>query len=376
MTNENPNTTRAKIFGLNTQFTSSARSESGYEEDIHPKAKAANDTKKVILFAGDNGTSHAVLNTLVPDLLTACIEPIVLLTSGTNSPKAKIPEIQDFSFFETGLPRIIYDYLENSDPVLDDNGAPREDIYYSPYQLAKFHGIRVQKIDSVNDPELIAAINNESGVIGSVSIKNYKLFSEPAIEALKADNKFLWNVHTGELPKYRGVFIPVRVMQDENYEYGWTLHDIDNDIDTGDLIDIRTRFLNDEDTALDAYYKMANRGADMVLDNVKLAAKNMARPPIPQNEEQSRYFSFPTRDEIQHLAQQDKPRTFLDERSAVERYFEMFTDENTHPDHARGLRLTIESAIEDYKNGVAPRPRPDLYSLSSDGSNAATPHPH
>ncbi len=360
--NKNTGASFANLNRSNKAFNSVAV---GSSSTITP----ANDHKKVVLFTGDNGTCHAALNTLIPDLQRAGIEPIVLLTSGTNSPKAKIPEIKEFSFFETGLPNAIYDHLENSDIVLDDEGRPKKDMHYSPNQLADLYNVQVEKIDDVNDPELIASINADPSIIGSVSIKNYKIFCEPAIEGLKSEGKFLWNVHTGELPNYRGVFIPVRVMQDGNSEYGWTLHDIDPGIDTGPVVDIRTRFLEDDETALDAYYNMAEKGANMIVDNIKLAAKGMPRSPLPQDESNARYFSFPTAEEIQELADRDPPKNLLNEDTAVERYLEMFSDQSTHPAHAQNLRILIESAIYDFRNERPIRQRPDLYTRADAAGN-------
>tara|TARA_R110002095_G_scaffold130624_1_gene113317 strand:+ start:7595 stop:8710 length:1116 start_codon:yes stop_codon:yes gene_type:complete len=329
----------------------------------------ANDTKKVVLFTGDNGTSHAVLNKLIPELLDAGIEPIVLLTPGTHSPKAKIPEIKDFSFFETGILESIYDYVENSKPLLDHHGAPREDMQYSLNQLAALYNVQIAKIDNVNDPALISQIAEDPSIIGAVSVKNYKLFCPEAIETLKEDGKFLWNVHTGELPAFRGVFIPVRVMQDDKNEYGWTLHEVDEGIDTGAVIDIRTRRLKEGDTALNAYFGMVGKGADMIADNVKLAAKAMPRPPIPQDHDQARYFSFPTAEEIHALEEKNPPQHLYDQEEMIKYYLEQFSDPD-YPNHANGLYFTIQGAIDDYKNGSAPQRRPHLYTSNNKSTDA------
>ena len=322
--------------------------------------------RKVILFTGDNGTSHAVINRLIPELLQVGIEPIILLTSGANSPKAKIQEIKDFSYFETGLLKSIYDYLDNSYPLTNEFGEPREDVYYSINQLTDLYGVHIDKISNVNDPILVASINNDASIIGSVSIKNYKIFSSKAIEALKENDKFLWNVHTGELPAYRGVFIPVRTMQDDNSEYGWTLHEIDNGIDTGSIIDIRTRRISDGASVLNAYFDMVEKGAAMIADNVKLAAKKMPRPPIPQDKDKARYFSFPTAEEIQELKDKDPPHYLYDEEETIERYVNMFSDSDNHPKHAEYLRKTLIGAIDDYKNGREVQIREHLYVKDKD----------
>ena len=357
MGNNGKDTERQVVSGIN----SAALFNGNAQLDARRHAVQANDLKRVVLFAGDNGTSHAVLNRLIPELLDSGIEPIVLLTPGTNSPKAKIQEIQDFSFFETDLLENVYDYLENSYPLTKNGGQPRENRFYSPDQLADLYGIHMEKIRDVNDPRLIARINEDPNIIGSVSVKNYKLFVPPAIDALKEDGKFLWNVHTGELPPYRGVFVPVRVMQDDNNEYGWTLHDIDEGIDTGAVIDIRTRRFREGMTALDAYYDMVDKGSDMVADNVKLAAKKMPRPPIPQDQDKARYFSFPTAEEIHALEEKEPPQHLYDEDAIVERYITMFSDPHNDPEHANGLYLVMKAAIEDYKNGRDIEIRPDLY---------------
>ena len=337
------------------------------------RAAQANDVKRVVLFAGDNGTTHAVLNKLVPELLDAGIEPMIYLTPGSSSPKSRIDEIQDFSFFETGILEPVYDYLEHSHPITQENGEPREDKFYSPNQLAEFYGIHIEKIQSVNDPSLIEEINNDPTIIGSVSVKNYQLFSEPAIEALKQDDKFLWNVHTGELPKYRGVFVPVRVMQDDAKEYGWTLHEVDEGIDTGAVIDIRTRAIKPEMSALDAYYGMVEKGSGMIADNIKLAAKGMPRPPIPQNHDEARYFSFPTAEEIHELEERDPPRILYDQDAMIERYIQMFSDDSYHYAHSSGLGMVIQGAIEDYRNGVPLSTRAHLYVTDPEDLDGTAP---
>ena len=116
-----------------------------------------------------------------------------------------------------------------------------------------------------------------------------------------------------------------------------------------------------EETALDAYYNMSEKGAIMIADNVKLAAKGMPRPHIPQDESKARYFSFPTSEEIEALENMTSPHLLYDEHETVERYLKMFSDEEQHSDHASGLGLVIRDAIINYHNGKTLTVNPQFY---------------
>lgn len=317
------------------------------EQSTH-STELANDTPKVVLFTGNNGTGHALLNKLLPEIRSTGLEPVVYLTKGTNSPKAQLSEIRDFSFFETDILENIYDFLENSYPLQDKNGKAQKGRFYSPNQLADIHNCQITEIDNINDPRFIKALAEDTTIVGHISLKNYQLFSQKTIDTLNNAGQFLWNMHTGELPKYRGVFIPVRVRQENELEYGWSLHEIDKHIDTGPIIDSRTTFLEDDTTILDAYYDMVNKGADMIMDNIKFIVKKTPRPPIPQDHSKARYFSFPTKQDFKDLETLNPPVKLYDINNIRARYINMFSDPENHTQHAMALDAVIVSSIKAY----------------------------
>ncbi|MGH1404297.1 MAG: hypothetical protein ACRBDL_08635 [Alphaproteobacteria bacterium] len=321
------------------------------EQSAH-STKLANDTPKIVLFAGNNGTGHALLNKLLPEIRSTGLEPVVYLTKGTDSPKAQLQKIADFSFFETGILENIYDFLENSYQLQDKKSKAQKSRFYSPNQLADIHNCQITEIDDLNDPQFIKALATDKAIEGYISLKNYQLFSPETIDVLKGAEQFLWNMHTGELPKYRGVFIPVRVRQENELEYGWSLHEIDTHIDTGPIIDSRTTFLEEDTTILDAYYDMVNKGADMIMDNIKFIVKNTPRPPIPQDHSKARYFSFPTEQDFESLEALNPPVKLYDINNIRERYVNMFSDPENHTQHAMALDAVILSSIEAYNRNA------------------------
>lgn len=336
----------------------------------------ANDAPRIVIFAGNNGSAHATLNRAIPEFIDQGIEPVVFLTPGSNSKKALLPNIQDFAFYETGLLTSVYDFLDNSHPLLED-GHPRRELCYSIDQLRQFYGVHIEEIKDVNEEALTGDIAADDRVLGSISLKNYGLFYQPAIDTLRDNGKFLWNVHTGPLPEYRGVFIPLRVMLEGEKKYGWTLHEIvkgaefENAIDEGDIIDRKTIQLKASDTVHDAYFNMAGRGASMIVDEVTHIASGFSRNLKQQRESAVRYFPFPEAQHFEELAQKNKK--LYDERAVLARFSFMFSSPATDPEHAQNLAIAIRTRIDQHKAGNSEfTPQPLLYLPNGDKTGQQT----
>lgn len=186
-------------------------------------------SQKVALFSTADYVGLDIINGLVPQLMSICLQPVIFDTGLARNRKPIRPAPVDIDFLATGI-------IERTLlPYLDRENAPSKSKVLSYKQLASKYGLEYRRIESINDPNIIAELS-AGKYVGGVSIRQYQVFERPMIEALHAKG-FLWNIHGGLLPDYKGFLIPYRAIANGEKDYGWTLHDIDAGIDTGAIID-------------------------------------------------------------------------------------------------------------------------------------------
>lgn len=79
----------------------------------------------------------------------------------------------------------------------------------------------------------------------------------------------LYNIHFSKLPAYKGMYTSVHpILNGEEYT-GVTLHEIDDGIDTGPIIDQKTIKIGVNDTARDLYYKYLKSGEDLFKESLE-----------------------------------------------------------------------------------------------------------
>jgi methionyl-tRNA formyltransferase len=85
----------------------------------------------------------------------------------------------------------------------------------------------------------------------------------------KFQTKKIFNIHFSLLPEYKGMYTSaLPILHGKEYT-GVSFHEIDNGIDTGNLIS-QTKFpIDDDDTARTLYYKYLKEGEDLVKRNLK-----------------------------------------------------------------------------------------------------------
>lgn len=110
----------------------------------------------------------------------------------------------------------------------------------SPYPnlteiICKNSSLDFHFVDSVNSPESLDLINSykpDFGVIASFG----EIFKKPLIGSFP-----IFNVHMGVLPYYRGAYTNLWKILDDHDEYGMTIHEIDEKIDSGKVLMIREK---------------------------------------------------------------------------------------------------------------------------------------
>lgn len=174
-------------------------------------------------------------------------------------------------------------------PSLIIANLPKEDEkewYPSVNELAVRYNIRVIRTNKPSENiELKNAIKNIEPDLFVVS--SYRNIIDKSI--LKIPKLGAINLHMAPLPKYRGAH-PENwaIINGEEY-MGYTVHFLDEGIDTGDLISQKELRILPEDDILSLTFKLADSGARLLVDAIfDIENNNIVR--IPQKEETASYY--------------------------------------------------------------------------------------
>jgi len=124
-------------------------------------------------------------------------------------------------------------------------------------------------------------------------IENLYLFSLEYEEILKVNHfrsKKLFNFHFSLLPKYRGCHTNFFQLLNGEKNTGVTLHEIDNGIDTGKIIDFVTFPILINTTAYENYIKLLKKSVFLFKKNINRILKDNY-PKKKQNLKSGNYFS-------------------------------------------------------------------------------------
>lgn len=247
------------------------------------------------------------------------------------------------------LNEVVIPYV-NSNPIIrtpEDN--LRDDVCYTYEQLADYYGFCAEKHEDINGQTFLERLAKDKSLVGAVSIRNYKIFQSSIIRLFE-EKGFLWNLHTGQLPKYRGVFIPYRVIQNSEHSFGWTLHRVDQTIDTGNIIASTFLPLDSHDPVLDTYMGMVDQGVSLVEKALLAYKKHGILPGQKQPDDEKSYYTFPTAKEMEEFKALGI-KYIASPKSVIDTYISKFSIDGT--DHAYGLAMELISAIAEWKNANA-----------------------
>jgi methionyl-tRNA formyltransferase len=206
-----------------------------HEDSAEGKIMTIQKNKKVGFFVGCDLIGLITLNKIIPLLDKMGILPVIYYTDTHLNRRFKVPPPKSVSFFNVGLLR------DTILPTLEEY-APYEFHACSFRQLATRYGGTFVEIKDVNDPDFLESIRTDKELCGAISIRFLQVFEAPAIQTFEQKG-FLWNLHGGILPQYKGLLLPFRAIANGEKESGLTLHKIREGIDTGDILEIGTKLL-------------------------------------------------------------------------------------------------------------------------------------
>jgi methionyl-tRNA formyltransferase len=171
---------------------------------------------------------------------------------------------------------------------------------HSVASVAEENGIATQTADSVNTDEFVAMLEREEiDVVLSVSAP--EIFDE---RVLSAPNWGCLNVHTAELPKYRGMLPTFWALYHGEDRIGVTVHTMADEVDCGEIARQTTFRVSPENT-LDDVIKRGKRVGGTLAAEVLAEVVEGTVTLSPMDGEES-YFSFPTQQERRKLQRQGR----------------------------------------------------------------------
>lgn len=170
--------------------------------------------------------------------------------------------------------------------VIPTKGDDGEDGFQrSLKKYAEDNGIKIVTLKEIYEWEDLVFISTEFDRI---------------IRPERFKTKELFNIHFSKLPQYKGCHTAAMPILNGEKTTGVTFHVMDAGIDTGDIIDQKTLFIEDNETCGSLYLKLIELGTKTVINNLKKIIQHtyVIRP---QSAEFSTYY----------------PRTELDYANAV-----------------------------------------------------------
>lgn len=267
-------------------------------------------TRKTALIVGSNAAAHYALRYAIQSIADRNIPCDIYLTdiiANTQDLKEKInrPETRNFSFYEHLMINHGYDILEQFDQrdgmELDLYGDLRHDLQYSPQQIERHYSgkrLAVTVTDmadpslplndrDINYPNFVSKIANDQTLARAYNIRSMQILKPATIRAFenKTMNGFpsrIINAHPGEVITYPGTNIAFWARMNKYPENVWTLHVIDQGIDTGDVVDQASQMLKAKKTLLQDMLGMAQSAGNMIGSDNRLFFNGTPRPAIPQ----------------------------------------------------------------------------------------------
>lgn len=160
---------------------------------------------------------------------------------------------------------------------------------YSVSSVAKAHGIRVEERHDINSDGYINWIE-DADIDVLLSVSASQIFDE---RLLDAPNQYCLNVHTAELPKYRGMLPTFWALYHGESEIGTTVHTMVPEIDKGRVVKQRTFPVTSETTLDEAIRKGKREGGQLTAEAINGIAAGTES--LTEMTGEGSYHSFPTK---------------------------------------------------------------------------------
>lgn len=226
-----------------------------------------------------------ILNRLLPRLAGDVVT--VLLSDKTRPVENAVPELAEMKFLERDLP------VGTLFPLIDRDGDAAAEAPLATFQgLARRHGVNIEVIEDINGPDGEERLRRFAPDV-MLSARFSLIFRRNAFDIPRYGT---YNVHPGALPRYAGLFAPMRCLMDGGDALGCTLHRVDDGIDTGPVVGIGWLPVDPARSLLWHVLNTYNSGLDLFFDMLDRLRQGQAPVPLTQDRSQRVYGSLPNRE--------------------------------------------------------------------------------
>lgn len=169
---------------------------------------------------------------------------------------------------------------------------------YSPKAIAQQNTIEYQHCNDVNSDSYLEYVESLApDVILSVAATQrfdpdlYTLADECAI-----------NIHSSLLPEYRGLFPSFWMLLNDEQQTGVSIHYIDDEFDSGDLLVQKQYPIEEDDTVHSLNTKAAEAGSPLLVEALEQIRTDSVDP-SPLNTDDGSYYSLPSRDDVRRFTE-------------------------------------------------------------------------
>ncbi|WP_448212441.1 formyl transferase [Colwellia sp. MEBiC06753] len=233
----------------------------------------------LILGNKDLATNYA-LNMLLPQLREQ--HQVHLWLSAQVGKQSERPrQLQLLKFFEQDL----------FNSILSPALAGRSTASFQTFEnFTTWLSSEIKQVSQINSAESISAVHELAPDL-IISIRFGGILKDEIIQIPKQG---VVNLHSGILPKYRGVMATFWAMKNGDSQIGTTLHTIDDgSIDTGEIIKISKHAVVPAKCYLTHVLSLYRQGVVDIIVAVDCLAKGQKLTTLPQESSDS-YFTFPT----------------------------------------------------------------------------------
>ncbi|MCJ1359224.1 MAG: hypothetical protein MMC33_009224 [Icmadophila ericetorum] len=243
----------------------------------------------VALFVGDDLFSNLMLSKLVPHLIMQGHFPFVFLPVRKIGMKSRSFDLRELSFFEREL---LQDYVI---PFLGSS-FPQGAAALTVEQMKSSYGVLVERVHDVNDVSFVQLLRSHHIDVG-ISLGSHQHFQKDTIQYFNSP-RVLLNLHRGVLPSYKGVMTGLRAMMNREPDFGYSLHHVSKDSNSGDIVDIHTHPIDYREPVLHWAKLNYETGVAMIQGVIDQIARQKSVPALPQDSTTSRRYQLPTNEEL------------------------------------------------------------------------------
>lgn len=234
---------------------------------------------KILFLSNKDLASNFALNRLLPKVSKN--NQVHLWLSAKVGKNSVLPkQLTSLKFFEQDL------FNELLSPLI----ANANNAYKAFDDFSCFLSSEVKEVNQINSQEIVDILADLSPDL-IISIRYGQILTETVINIPK---KGVINLHSGILPKYKGVMATFWALKNNDAEVGTTLHTIENgSIDTGRVIKTSKMKSRADKSYLWHVLELYKQGSLDILAAIESLDKDELLHSEPQ-QESDLYFTFPT----------------------------------------------------------------------------------